>query len=288
MAWTRDQMAERAAKELRDGFYVNLGIGIPTLVANFVPDHIEVWLQSENGMLGFGPFPYEGEEDPDLINAGKQTVTEIPTTSYFSSADSFAMIRGGHIDLSILGAMQVAENGDLANWMIPGKMVKGMGGAMDLVAGVKKVVVVMEHSAKSEPKLLKRCNLPLTGAGVVDMVITDLGVFTIDKKAGGGMTLIELAPGSDVEAAVAAYGAEGVALADTLRPDVVFVDLKLPDVDGFEVAQRLRALLGSSVRLVALTGFGRDADRAATAAAGFDGHLTKPVGADAILALIAA
>ena len=199
MAWTRDQMAERAAKELRDGFYVNLGIGIPTLVSNYIPAGMSVQLQSENGMLGFGPFPYEGEEDPDLINAGKQTVTEIPTTSYFSSADSFAMIRGGHIDLSILGAMQVAENGDLANWMIPGKMVKGMGGAMDLVAGVKKVVVVMEHSAKNEPKLLKRCNLPLTGAGVVDMVITDLGVFTIDKKAGGGMTLIELAPGSTLD-----------------------------------------------------------------------------------------
>ena len=199
MAWTRDQMAERAAKELRDGFYVNLGIGIPTLVSNYIPAGMSVQLQSENGMLGFGPFPYEGEEDPDLINAGKQTVTEIPTTSYFSSADSFAMIRGGHIDLSILGAMQVAENGDLANWMIPGKMVKGMGGAMDLVAGVKKVVVVMEHSAKNEPKLLKRCNLPLTGAGVVDMVITDLGVFTIDKKGGGGMTLIELAPGSTLD-----------------------------------------------------------------------------------------
>ncbi|WP_176086508.1 3-oxoacid CoA-transferase subunit B [Martelella sp. HB161492] len=199
MAWTREQMAARAARELQDGFYVNLGIGIPTLVANYIPEGMDVRLQSENGMMAMGPFPFEGEEDADLINAGKQTVTALPETSYFSSADSFAMIRGGHIDLSILGAMQVAQNGDLANWMIPGKMVKGMGGAMDLVAGVKRVVVVMEHEAKGKSKLLKQCDLPLTGSRVTDLIITDLGVFTVARHGPAKLTLIELADGVSLE-----------------------------------------------------------------------------------------
>ena len=213
MPWTRQQIAARAAQELEDGFYVNLGIGIPTLVANMIPEGVSIQLHSENGMLGMGPFPYEGEEDADLINAGKETVTKIPTTSFFDSAASFGMMRGGHIDISILGGLQVSDKGDLANWTIPGKMVKGMGGAMDLVAGVPRIVVVMEHEAKGEPRLVKECTLPLTGKQVVDLVITDLAVFEVDPSQNPSLRLIEVAPDvtlEEVRAKTAAHYTEAL------------------------------------------------------------------------------